>query len=88
MHPSLLQCVSTLYCTEEMASSGFATVLRRIAEVWRQKKDLIRQQGADTIAQLAEATQPKGDPAHPPCQNAPRKHSLTLTVALADESRH
>ena len=28
--------------------------------MWRDKKDLIRQQGADTMAQLAEATQSKG----------------------------
>ena len=88
MHSYLLQCVSTLYQTEEMAFSGFAIVLRRIAEVWREKKDLIRQQGADTIAQLAEATQSKGDPAHLPCQNALRKSFLTLTRALKGESRH
>lgn len=43
-----------------MACSGFATVLRRIAAVWRDKKDLIRQQSAETMDQLAEATQSKG----------------------------
>lgn len=45
--------------------SGFATVLTRIAEVWREKKDLIREQSADTMRQLAEATQSKGDPSQP-----------------------
>lgn len=45
--------------------SGFATVLNRIAEVWREKKDLIREQSADTMRQLAEATQSKGDPSQP-----------------------
>ena len=39
---------------------GFVTVLKRIAGVWREKKDLIRQQSADTMRQLSEAMQPKG----------------------------
>ncbi|CAL5218409.1 g85 [Coccomyxa viridis] len=40
---------------------GFATLLRRIAEVWRDKKDLLRQQSAETMDQLAEATQSKAE---------------------------
>ena len=35
-------------------------MLKRIAGVWREKKDLIRQQSADTMRQLSEAMQPKG----------------------------
>ena len=39
---------------------GFVTVLKRTAGVWHEKKDLIRQQSADTMRQLSEAMEPKG----------------------------
>ena len=39
---------------------GFATVLKRVAEVWRTKKDDIMAQSADVISQIEAATQPEG----------------------------
>eukprot|EP00884_Botryococcus_braunii_P010010 jgi/Botrbrau1/1900/Bobra.0005s0016.2 len=38
---------------------GFKTLLKRVAEVWAAKKDLVRNQAADTMAQLAAALQPE-----------------------------
>ena len=53
---------------------GFVTVLKRIAGVWREKKDLIRQQSADTMRQLSEAMQPKGSSSYKLCR---RLHALS-----------
>ena len=39
---------------------GFKTVLKRIAEVWKQKKDDIKQQSADSMQQLVDMTIPQG----------------------------
>jgi uncharacterized protein YyaL (SSP411 family) len=43
---------------------GFATVLKRIADVWRSRKNEVIEQSADTMRQLNEAIQPQGW--HPP----------------------
>ena len=42
-------------------------MLKRIADVWREKKDLIRQQSADIMRQLSEAMEPKGDSSYKTC---------------------
>ena len=41
---------------------GFKTVLTRIAEVWKQKKDDIKLQSADSMQQLVDMTTTKGEP--------------------------
>lgn len=41
---------------------GFKTVLKRIAEVWKQKKDDIKLQSADSMQQLVDMTITKGRP--------------------------
>ncbi|BDA44314.1 Spermatogenesis-associated protein 20 [Coccomyxa sp. Obi] len=38
---------------------GFATVLKRIADVWRSRRNEIIEQSADTMRQLSEAIQPQ-----------------------------
>ena len=43
-----------------VAAAGFKTVLKRIAEVWRTQRADIKEQSADTMRQLAEATQSQG----------------------------
>jgi uncharacterized protein YyaL (SSP411 family) len=40
---------------------GFKTVLKRIAEVWKQKKDDIKLQSADSMQQLVDMTITKGE---------------------------
>lgn len=40
---------------------GFKTVLKRIAEVWKQKKDDIKLQSADSMQQLVDMTITKGN---------------------------
>lgn len=40
---------------------GFKTVLKRIAEVWKQKKDDIKLQSADSMQQLVDMTVTKGE---------------------------
>ncbi len=40
--------------------AGFTTVLKRIADVWRSRKNEIVEQSADTMRQLSEAIQPQG----------------------------
>ncbi len=40
---------------------GFKTVLKRIAEVWKQKKDDIKLQSADSMQQLVDMTNTKGN---------------------------
>ncbi len=39
---------------------GFKTVLKRIAEVWKQKKDDIKLQSADSMQQLVDMTITQG----------------------------
>ena len=39
---------------------GFKTVLKRIAEVWKQKKDEIKQQSSDSMQQLVDMTVTQG----------------------------
>ena len=39
---------------------GFTTVLKAIAKAWQSRKEDIQAQGADIMAQLAEATKPSG----------------------------
>lgn len=41
---------------------GFKTVLKRIAEVWRQKKDEIKKQSSDSMQQLVDMTVTQGGP--------------------------
>lgn len=40
---------------------GFKTVLKRIAEVWKHKKDDIKLQSADSMQQLVDMTVTKGE---------------------------
>ena len=40
---------------------GFKTVLKRIAGVWKQKKDDIKLQSADSMQQLVDMTVTKGE---------------------------
>ncbi|KAK9808898.1 hypothetical protein WJX72_005964 [[Myrmecia] bisecta] len=39
---------------------GFASVLKRVAEVWARNKEDLKKQGADTMEQLAELTRSQG----------------------------
>ena len=39
---------------------GFKTVLKRIAEAWKQKKDEIKQQSSDSMQQLVDMTVTQG----------------------------
>ena len=41
-------------------SAGFKTVLERVAKVWRDNRQAVLEQGANTIRQLQEFTQPQG----------------------------
>ncbi len=41
-------------------ATGFSTVLKRIADVWRSRKNEVIEQSADTMRQLNEAIQPQG----------------------------
>lgn len=59
---------------------GFATVLKRIADVWRSRKNEVIEQSADTMRQLNEAIQPQGW--HPPgnCQLSTNAQSSGLIL--------
>ena len=41
-------------------ATGFKTVLDRVAKVWRDNREAVLEQGADTIRQLQEFTEPQG----------------------------
>ena len=44
----------------ELGVAGFKTVLHRVATVWRENRDQVLEQGADTIRQLQEFTESQG----------------------------
>ena len=41
---------------------GFKTLLRRITQVWQQKKDDIKLQSSDSMQQLVDMSSPQGWP--------------------------
>ena len=60
-----------------VAVAGFATVLKRIADVWRSRRNEIVEQSADTMRQLSEAIQPQGQQS-PDVPSAPDHFSSTI----------
>ena len=56
--------------------------------MWQDKKDLIRQQSAETMDQLAEATQSKGDSAAlPACTHNLSMHQSSSFFQLQEQGR-
>ena len=45
---------------QKNATAGFKTVLERVAKVWRNNRDQVLEQGADTMRQLQEFTASQG----------------------------